>query len=419
MTMVARPTVTAAIGLAFLVAGLHRVHDPLHSSNVKFTYKKKCIARGRNKSIASTDLNGQLRSRMTTDEKVQSSVPVPAVRDSQATDVTVPIVSATAPLPPVGRSGMLLKGDDIVLVTALSDSHLCALTQLLVSLNESTMTSPMVVYDLNPVSPHLRLKELQRIYSLVVEVRRFDYTAHPPFFDVTRKAGHWAWKPIIIKSVVDEFGACLWLDTGALLLRGRSRTALAHVQRQIMKGDGFYSAPSRGTPYQFVHVGTWLHFGLRKCCNNVDSPRGSRESCCCCGATASRPCMNCHDQSQMSNSSNTPKSLVDANMTAWRQVYMCNGAIIGFSRRGRAYADLLLPWVECANDERCIAPPGSSRSNHRQDQAALTMLAELRDFACRLRSIEVGFALHKDEIVNHSRCEALLGHPARRHKRIW
>jgi hypothetical protein len=229
---------------------------------------------------------------------------------------------------------------------------------------------------------------------------------------------------VIIKAVADEFGEVLWLDTGAVMMHGRN---ISTVRSLIASGDGFYSAVSRGTTFQFVHVGTWAHLGLAKCCNAVD--RGG--PCCCCSGW-SKACMQCGPTAEHRVTSKLAadesqevwgevKVLTEANMTWWRSVAMCNGAIIGFSRGGRAYNDLLVPWVNCAGTEDCIAPTFqgsvSNRGNHRQDQAALTMLAALSGFACTVRSIEAGFALHKDEVVDHEQCEKLLGRSVPKHHR--
>ena len=44
------------------------------------------------------------------------------------------------------------------------------------------------------------------------------------------------------------------------------------------------------------------------------------------------------------------------------------------SARDAVYRDVVLPWKACAVEKDCIAPAGSSRSNHRQDQAVLSYL---------------------------------------------
>src|SRR5262249_51251761 len=42
--------------------------------------------------------------------------------------------------------------------------------------------------------------------------------------------------------------------------------------------------------------------------------------------------------------------------------------------RARVYREIVLPWKACAMEKDCIAPRGSSRANHRQDQAVLSYL---------------------------------------------
>ena len=46
------------------------------------------------------------------------------------------------------------------------------------------------------------------------------------------------------------------------------------------------------------------------------------------------------------------------------------------------------PWVHCSMEVDCISPPGSSKSNHRYDQAALSILAQkygVKDLPSRKR----------------------------------
>ncbi|KAF9311309.1 hypothetical protein BG003_007550 [Podila horticola] len=55
----------------------------------------------------------------------------------------------------------------------------------------------------------------------------------------------------------------------------------------------------------------------------------------------------------------------------------CNAAVIAFDVRNVTVRDgIMREWVECAKTKECIAPAGSSRENHRQDQAALTYLVK-------------------------------------------
>ena len=55
--------------------------------------------------------------------------------------------------------------------------------------------------------------------------------------------------------------------------------------------------------------------------------------------------------------------------------------------RDAVYRDVIAPWKTCAMARDCIAPAGSSRRNHRQDQAVLTYLVHKtgRSFATATR----------------------------------
>jgi len=276
-----------------------------------------------------------------------------------------------------------------VIVTAASENHLCALVQLLTSLNQSAPSTPVIVYDLNFEEPFFEITKLQRVHPNVVSVRRFKYFQFPPWFRIDKEAGHWAWKPMIIKEVVDEFETTvLWLDSGAVMLKGRKISTLFSQ----IKRDGFFSSPSRGSIFMFIHIGMFAHYGEAKCCNKIDA-NSMRRACCCCGETNptfTRGCLQCSPD------------LTPSKMDFWRETTMCNGAIIGFDfHHPLYYSKLLVPWVECANNISCIAPTffgqRSTRTNHRQDQAALTFLSAQLGYQCHTGSISAGFALHKDE----------------------
>ncbi|KAF9936344.1 hypothetical protein BGZ67_002456 [Mortierella alpina] len=63
----------------------------------------------------------------------------------------------------------------------------------------------------------------------------------------------------------------------------------------------------------------------------------------------------------------------------------CNGAAIAFDVDNHTLRDgLLKEWIQCAKTQECIAPKGSNRNNHRQDQAALTYLVKTMGFGSDL-----------------------------------
>ncbi|PTQ42609.1 hypothetical protein MARPO_0029s0112, partial [Marchantia polymorpha] len=62
-----------------------------------------------------------------------------------------------------------------------------------------------------------------------------------------------------------------------------------------------------------------------------------------------------------------------ANLPSIWDLENCEAAIVGFTLK--KYKEIARPWYECALIRQCIAPDGSDRSNHRQDQAALSVLS--------------------------------------------
>ncbi|KAG0252845.1 hypothetical protein BG011_006710 [Mortierella polycephala] len=78
----------------------------------------------------------------------------------------------------------------------------------------------------------------------------------------------------------------------------------------------------------------------------------------------------------------------------------CNGAAIAFDIRNRTVREgIMKEWVQCALVKDCIAPEGSSRENHRQDQAALTYLVKTMgyiDHVCHGFGEDFGVQVNQD-----------------------
>jgi hypothetical protein len=65
-------------------------------------------------------------------------------------------------------------------------------------------------------------------------------------------------------------------------------------------------------------------------------------------------------------------------------------------------------------ERQCIAPEYgkgagsvSTRGNHRQDQAALTMLAHFANMSCEGNVVAAGFVLHHDKVNDNKLCREL------------
>ena len=221
-------------------------------------------------------------------------------------------------------------------VTGASRNHEATLVSFLQNFHKNNRESiPLVVYDLGLSSPSLT--SIQQQYPWAT-IRRFDYASYPKFFDIDKAQGEYAWKPVIIKEMLDTTASVvLWLDSGDKLTHPDS---LTNVLQSITR-NGYFTTETSGT------VANWVHPGMLRYLEYSDE-----------------------------------------------QKPMCNGAIVGFNIDSpHIYEEVVLPWARCALDRACIAPKGSSRANHRQDQSALTVLLHMTGRNC---SFKADIALHTD-----------------------
>lgn len=207
----------------------------------------------------------------------------------------------------------------LIFVTAADASHSKSLVQLIDSLVVFEPNSKVIIYDLGLTSAQLN-SVIQR-YALLpdIQIRAFEYKKYPDFFDVKVDAGQYAWKPSIIRETCCELMLpFIWMDSGNVIDH-----KLTWV-RKFLSRDGFYCPMSSGS------IQDWTHPMM---CNFLN---------------------------------------LDPDLLPLRNL---NAAVIGFDPRVPKVLSLINKWAECALHRECIAPIGSSRSNHRQDQAALTILA--------------------------------------------
>jgi len=161
--------------------------------------------------------------------------------------------------------------------------------------------------------------------------RRFDYASHPAFMDVQVHAGEYAWKPVIVADVVDRAraeaspGDVLWADAGCFFHR------IETIAERIAASEGLWVRRSAGTMRQWTHPGMFASLNA-----------------------------NPEDYGDKPNA--------DATLIGFA---IGSGSV---AQRENVYREIVLPWKACALVKACIAPEGSSRRNHRQDQAVLSYL---------------------------------------------
>jgi len=199
------------------------------------------------------------------------------------------------------------------LVTGASSNHFACLRNLLFTISAFEPRAPLIVYDLG-----LSARESAQLRRRRCDLRRFPFENHPPHLDIRVARGQYAWKPVIIADTLRECGgSVLWLDAGNLLVAPLTRI------RKVLRRHGLYCPLSGGDIRDWTHPGTLKYL------------KASR-------ALLSKPNRN--------------------------------AACVGFNARHPEIPELAERWKACALDKRCIAPRGSDRSNHRQDQAVLSVL---------------------------------------------
>lgn len=205
----------------------------------------------------------------------------------------------------------------ITLVTGASQNHFKSLCQFLRSTEQYSIWKNVYVYDLG-------LNEESRVYlqtTFSIILRTFEYERYPSFFNINVKCGEYAWKPAIIKEIAQEVqqGLLLWCDSGNRMTNGIYRIM------DLIKQQGIYSPDSNGNVQKWSHPGMLSYFSILK-----EDPI---LSLCC-----------------------------------------RNGAILGFDLDQSCVVEVIAEYNRLAHIKECIAPEGSSRDNHRQDQALFTIL---------------------------------------------
>ena len=207
----------------------------------------------------------------------------------------------------------------LVIVTGANHNHFQSLIQFTESVLKHEPFSDLIIFDLGLTQT--QLNELEKLISTNqrAEIRRFPFKLHPPHMDIEVAAGEYAWKPVIVHQVCEQSdNFVIWCDAGNIIDK-----PLTWIRRIVQK-DGIYCPLSSGIVTDWTHPGMISELGLPEKCFNYRN-------------------LNC--------------------------------AVIGLNPRLPRIAQLLTEWRDCALKPECIAPAGSSRQNHRQDQAALTVIA--------------------------------------------
>ena len=200
----------------------------------------------------------------------------------------------------------------MILITGASGNHAKSLVRLLESVKRYEPDMKVRVYDLG-------LGEYRAAVEAVgYEISMFPYDKYPDFVDITKNAGHYAWKPLIIAEACEtEDDDVFWLDGGCLLSGSLDRI------RETIHKNGIYSPISQGC------LKDWTY----------------------------------------------PTVLDNLHVTARvRRMPNRSGGVVGVAKNSLEGRRIVTTWRRLCSDKRFICPDGSSRRNHRQDQSVLSIL---------------------------------------------
>jgi hypothetical protein len=225
------------------------------------------------------------------------------------------------------------------IVTGASENHFKTLKQFLRTVPVCGVPYKCYVYDLGLNSNSF--EELKREFPSFI-YRTFDYSKYPSYFNINVNAGEYGWKPVIIEEVSkEENGILLWLDAGDKIIS--NLTPLIEVIRR----QGIFTPVSSSTVSYWTHKSTQRYMGVE------------------------------NDRNLLSKQNR-------------------NGAIIGFDLSSEDIRNFVTEFSRLAQIKECIAPEGSSRTNHRQDQAMLSILYYKHFGDARTEDRYMGLSIHND-----------------------
>ena len=226
-------------------------------------------------------------------------------------------------------------------ITGADSSHFKSLMQLCNSISTILPESNIVVYDLGLNSNEIHKLNANKTISKII---KFNYSEYPSFVNIKSKNfGSYAWKPLIIENELsnEKKDLILWMDAGNLV------TNKLTLLKIYLTFKGFYSPHSSDNIYKRTHPTTLSLLSV-------------------------------------------PKKLFKKRNL--------NDAVIGVDPSNKLAKDLISNWIEASKNKEIIGPTGSSKNNHRFDQALLTIKFYQSNFAsffCRSYKF-FGIRIHQD-----------------------
>lgn len=224
--------------------------------------------------------------------------------------------------------------NNTVIVTGSSSNHELYLLNLLKSLLIYNKRIDICVWDLG-LSTNVSMFLSKKLVKSKINLKKFIFSNYPPYFNIIKKAGEFAWKPVIIHETYNHFKKNLiWLDAGCEV-NGSVNDIIEYIKR-----NDIWSLSAKHSIRKYTYYKTIQYFNVNDSVSN--------NTC-------------------------------------------CSGGIVGFKYPSYLADKILNKWCECAFDLNCIAPKGSNRNNHRQDQSAFSIIVNIynKKEICYLKGFHV------------------------------
>lgn len=210
--------------------------------------------------------------------------------------------------------------EDIGIITAASSAYFVQLKTLVGSIHMwEPMGTPIRIYDLGLDADQKAIIGTWK----GCEIRAISDSIAPHY-----KHKDWlrtyAFKGVIIEDALEDFPAVLYIDAGLVLLRPMD------IVRSTLYQYGYFLLPDHSNAFPWPN-------------HSFHHPETLRRTGCV-----------------------GPEKIEAATITT-----PCLGGIQGYRRGHWFHKHILIPLSSCSVDPDCIAPVGSNRSNHLQDQTVL------------------------------------------------
>ena len=245
------------------------------------------------------------------------------------------------------------KPNSIYLITGADSSHFKSLLQFLGNLQlklGNDRRFKVLAWDLG--LEKVQIEIINERFKDYVSLQRFPFEKYPDWLNIKINAGEYAWKAQLIQLSLPKNhqppNYLIWMDSGNLI------TENIEPLIDFLDDWRLYSPFARGT------IGEWTHPATLAFINN------------------------------------------QINSEFVSNMRIRNGACLGFKTKNLEVRNFINEFARLSLIRECIAPTGSSRENHRQDQSLFSILYYQfmqKHFGLRPmpRSDEyIGFTIHND-----------------------